>query len=188
MSLLDRNHLLGYVKWLAFLFCTVGFVWKMSDSFITYMCREIGTKTDLKANYEADLPGLAVCRHPNQIATLWDKGHNISLTNTYNLTLAHLRFLTAYRANSDLSLDPILDQFLFNDSSCIRGVTISSRGLYSRVSLPTLVSKPASRPQEWTTSFHPIYGICYNFSPSEVLIVFPIRTTVYIEKSNSFLK
>ena len=67
MSLVDRAHILAYTKWLTFLICTAGFVWKMSDSFSSYFSEEIGTKTDLKSNYETDLPGLAVCRHPNQI-------------------------------------------------------------------------------------------------------------------------
>ena len=58
MSLLDRTHILAYTKWFAFTICTIGFSWKVSDSFIHFLSKEIGTKTDLKANYEADLPGM----------------------------------------------------------------------------------------------------------------------------------
>ena len=89
MSLLDRTHILTYAKWFVFIICTIGFGWKVSDSFISFLSRDIGTKTDLKANYEADLPGklyrsnldasnqnpdflgFAVCRHPNQILNLF---------------------------------------------------------------------------------------------------------------------
>ena len=57
MSLLDRTHILTYAKWFVFIICTIGFGWKVSDSFISFLSRDIGTKTDLKTNYEADLPG-----------------------------------------------------------------------------------------------------------------------------------
>ena len=57
MSLTDRTHLLTYIKWLAFITCAIGFGWKVSDSFLTFLARDIGTKTDLKANHQVDLPG-----------------------------------------------------------------------------------------------------------------------------------
>ena len=44
--------------------------------------------TLLKANYEENIPGLAICRHPNQITTLWNG--NASFEDMYNLTLAQL--------------------------------------------------------------------------------------------------
>ena len=57
MSLTDRTHLLTYIKWFAFAICAIGFGWKVTDSFMTFVSRDIGTKTDLKANHEVDLPG-----------------------------------------------------------------------------------------------------------------------------------
>ena len=120
-SWLDRAHFVSYAKWLAFFICTSGFIWKMSDSFSSYLSQDIGTKTDLKANYEADLPGLAICRHPNQITKFWDPLTNETFESQFNLTLAELRFIKAYKARPDEGLEPLLNQFLFNDSSCVRG-------------------------------------------------------------------
>ena len=89
MSLCDRNRVLSYTKALAFIICVGGFVWKLSDSYAAFISKDVGTKTNLKANYEENLPGLAVCRHPNQITTRWNG--NISLEDKYNMTLTHLR-------------------------------------------------------------------------------------------------
>ena len=89
MSFCDRNRVLSYTKALAFIICVGGFVWKLSDSYAAFISKDVGTKTNLKANYEENLPGLAVCRHPNQITTRWNG--NISLEDKYNMTLTHLR-------------------------------------------------------------------------------------------------
>ena len=89
MSLCDRNTVLSYTKALAFIICVGGFVWKLTDSYAAFISKDVGTKTNLKANYEENLPGLAVCRHPNQITTRWNG--NISLEDKYNMTLTHLR-------------------------------------------------------------------------------------------------
>ena len=89
MSFCDRNRVLSYTKALAFIICVGGFVWKLTDSYAAFISKDVGTKTNLKANYEENLPGLAVCRHPNQITTRWNG--NISLEDKYNMTLTHLR-------------------------------------------------------------------------------------------------
>ena len=114
-----------------------------------------------------DFPGLAVCRHPHQILNLEDPKTNQSLGETYNLTLAHLKYLEPYRVNPQNGLEPLFKQFLFNDSSCIRGVTVASRGIYSRASQTNLASKPSTRPFEWNSFFHPIYGACFEFQPEK---------------------
>ena len=67
------------------------------------------------------------------------------------------------------SVDDIFEPFLFNDSSCIEELTISERGIYSRVSLSNLFSNPNTNPNDWNTFFHPIYGTCIEFSPKKNL-------------------
>ena len=95
MPLWDRIHLLSYTKCLAFIICAGGFAWKLSDSCVTFISKDVGTATDLKANYEENIPGLAICRHPNQITTLWNG--NASFEDMYNLTLAQLTvFFTTF--------------------------------------------------------------------------------------------
>jgi hypothetical protein len=61
---------INFVKWLSFVFCSVGFVWKVYDGFDKYLEQEVGTKIELKSNNIDNLPGLAVCRHPNQVKNL----------------------------------------------------------------------------------------------------------------------
>ena len=93
MSLIDRHHLLTYVKWLTFLFCTIGFVYKVSGSVFSYFSKETGTKIDLKANYEIELPSLAVCRHPKYIALPYNQKLNLSIDEAYGLTVDKLRWV-----------------------------------------------------------------------------------------------
>lgn len=138
------------------------------DSYTSYMAQEVGTKTDLKANHElGSFPGLAVCRHPNQVFNLVNLTTNRSLDENYNLTLAELRFLTAYRADPEHGLEPFFDQFLFNDSSVVRGVTVAKRGSYARVAHEAdFISRPSRNQEDWQSFFHPIYGVCTDFAPS----------------------
>ncbi len=57
-----KEKLVVILKWLAFVFCSIGFTWKTADSFWTYCSSEVGTKIELKENYQVKLPSLAVCR------------------------------------------------------------------------------------------------------------------------------
>ena len=91
MSCLDRKHILTYAKWLAFLICSVGFICKISDSFHYYLAQEIGTKTDLLANFETELPGLAICRLPTHILTPYSTRLKESLYDKFNLTVRNLQ-------------------------------------------------------------------------------------------------
>ena len=91
MSCLDRKHVLTYTKWLAFLICSLGFISKMSDSFHNYLAQEIGTKTILQANFETELPGLAICRLPAHILTPYSTKLKESLYDKFNLTLRKLK-------------------------------------------------------------------------------------------------
>ena len=62
----EKKAILNCFKWLAFILCLFAFLWKTTDSFITYFDKDIGTKITLHRNYEADLPEFAICRHPNR--------------------------------------------------------------------------------------------------------------------------
>ena len=53
----DLNKLISYLKWSAFVFCKIAFIWKVSDGIKSYISKDIGTKTTMLENYEADLPG-----------------------------------------------------------------------------------------------------------------------------------
>ena len=57
MPTLDFNNTISYCKWLAFLVCNIAFIWKVSDGIKSYISKDIGTKTGILENYEADLPG-----------------------------------------------------------------------------------------------------------------------------------
>ena len=91
MSCLDRKHILTYTKWLAFLICSLGFISKMSDSFHNYLAQEIGTKTILQANFETELPGLAICRLPTHILTPYSTSLKETLYDKFNLTIRKLQ-------------------------------------------------------------------------------------------------
>jgi hypothetical protein len=47
-------------------------------------------------NFETDIPGFAVCRHPNQILNLFDKAGN-SFEEVYNQSLPDIRYLSFYK-------------------------------------------------------------------------------------------
>ena len=53
----DLNKLISYLKWSAFVFCKIAFIWKVTDGIKSYISKDIGTKTTMLENYEADLPG-----------------------------------------------------------------------------------------------------------------------------------
>ena len=91
MSCLDQKHILTYTKWLAFLICSVGLTCKISDSCHYYLAQEIGTKTDLLANFETKLPGFAICRLPTHILTPYSTRLKESLYNKFNLTVRNLQ-------------------------------------------------------------------------------------------------
>ena len=61
------ENVLEFVKWMFFSTCLGLCIWKVADSFVTFGAKEVGTKIDIKYNHETDLPGFAICRHPNQI-------------------------------------------------------------------------------------------------------------------------
>ena len=65
-----------------------------------------------------------------------------------------------------MGFEPILKQFLVNNSDCIKGVSIASRGQLTKVSKP-LESKPKTNPEEWVPLFHPLNGICWDFNPTD---------------------
>ena len=47
-------------------------------------------------NFETDIPGFAVCRHPNQILNQFDKAGN-SFEDVYNQSLPDIRYLSFYK-------------------------------------------------------------------------------------------
>ncbi len=165
MATCPNFQVISYAKWLAFLICSVAFAWKVSDSFMCYLSKEIGTKTDLKSNEQIGLPALAICRHPNQILHYWNPETKQSIEESMNLTLAQVRYLMSYKVFPEEGLEPIFDQLLVNDSSFLRGATIAGQGVYSRVSSKdqTYISRPKTL--DWSSFFHPLYGVCMNFMP-----------------------
>ncbi len=183
---ITKARLLFFVKWMAFIVCSVGFAWKMSDSFISYWSKEIGTKIMLKGNQEISLPGIAVCRHPNQVARpVSPHDDNSSLWNEYGLKLANLRFTTAYEKLNG-TIDDGFDEFLFNDTKSIRGVTISSLGRYARVASADFQSRSADN---WSSFFHPTFGVCYSFRPGKpVSEIVGSSGIAYVKVSIDFTK
>ena len=67
------------------------------------------------------------------------------------------------------SLD-VYKEFQFDNIASIIGVSVFSRGQYAGTSRPSLTSKPPSKPEEWDTFWHPIFGTCYSFKPSQPLL------------------
>ena len=198
----DLNKLISYLKWSAFVFCKIAFIWKVSDGMKSYISKDIGTKTTMLENYEADLPGklkifieqsftkffsgFAVCRHSNQITSLF--ANNKSFHETYNMTLSDLRYIKAYEMSGD-GLEPILKQFLVNTSDYIRSATLASHGKLARVTDLDLVSKPNKHPEEWPSFFHPLYGVCFSFEPSQTKIDQMGKTVInYLKISVDFRK
>ena len=143
----------------------------MADSFITFGEKEVGTKIELKYNHETDLPGFAVCRHPNQILSKVDR-LGFSLPMHHGLNLSDIRYLKAFE-NVEAANASILDiyrNFAFNNSKSVKNVALSSRGQYSGTALPSLVSKPDSDNDNWSSFWHPLYGTCYVFQLHQPLV------------------
>ena len=165
------ENLLALLKWLAFLTCLALCIWKIADSFITFGEKEVGTKIELKYNHETDLPGFAVCRHPNQILKKIDDLGS-KLVDSYDLKLSDIRYLTAFE-NAGLygvNTYDIYSRFVFNDSESVTSLVLSSRGQYAGTSTPSLVSKPLNNSDEWSSFWHPIYGVCFSFKPKKSLV------------------
>lgn len=131
----------------------------------------MGTKIELKYNHETDLPGFAVCRHPNQILNKFDQ-IGLSLKSEFDLELSEIRYLNAFE-NAELyrvNTYDIYKRFAFNDSSSVSSLVLSSRGQYAGTSTPSLVSKPQNNSDEWSSFWHPLYGMCFLFKPSKSLV------------------
>jgi len=126
------EKLLEFLKWIYFTTCCALCIWKIADSFVTFYEREVGTKIELKLNHETDLPGFAVCRHPNQILrTVDDNG--ISLELIFGLKLSEVRYLKSFEKAESLgtsALD-IFKLFVYNNSHSVKDLKLSSRGQVS---------------------------------------------------------
>ena len=146
-------------------------IWKIADSFITYGEKEVGTKIELKYNHETDLPGFAVCRHPNQILNKFDQ-LGITLKSGFDLELSEIRYLTAFEKAElyQVNTFDIYKRFAFNDSTSVASLVLSSRGQYAGTSSPSLVSKPQNSLDEWYSFWHPLYGMCFSFKPQKSLV------------------
>ena len=159
---MDLKHLvIGFLKWLAFISCAAAFIWKASDSFMSYYSQGIGTKIELRQNYESDLPSFAICRHPSMI---FDE---FLLKERFNLSSQDLKTGKVYEAAQDLnmSLVQLCEAGLINDSSYIKRVTILEQGKYGggNAALPNLISDPRKHSSHWRTVYHPLFGICHHF-------------------------
>ena len=58
------------LKAFAFLACAGAFVWKVTDSAVQYLKFETGTNVRVDPIAEAEMPLVAVCRHPHQVGIL----------------------------------------------------------------------------------------------------------------------
>ena len=56
----DHEQIWKALKWFSFISCVLAFLWKVSDSLVSYSAKEVGTKIELKANYETDLVLLSI--------------------------------------------------------------------------------------------------------------------------------
>ena len=70
-------------------------------------------------------------------------------------------FLKAYRVQPQYGLREIYKDFLYNDTSCIDGVSIASE---SRDHFSS--QNYRSTDDDFHTFFHPIYGLCIEYQPS----------------------
>ena len=120
----SKKVLVNCFKWLAFFLCTAGFLWKTSDSFISYLDADIGTKIVLRQNYETKLPAFAFCRHPNRFL------QQDVLRKEFNLTGKDLRSLRAYKtlAQINKTLLEVFDRALINGSSFIDSIYLLKQG------------------------------------------------------------
>ena len=124
----------------------------------------MGTKIELKYNQETDLPNFAVCRHPNQILSKVDKEGD-TLDSAYNLKLSDIRYLTAFETVALYGVNTVdlYSRFLFNNSESVTSLVLSSRGQYAGTATPSLVSRPQNDEKEWSSFWHPLFGVCFTF-------------------------
>ena len=91
------EYILLCIKWVSFTFCLFGFLWKTSDSFIQYFSNEIGTKIELKPNYEVDLPAFAICRPQNSFLAE-NQLENLLKKPTPAKNFKHLHLISKFNA------------------------------------------------------------------------------------------
>ena len=117
------------------------------------------------------------------------KSNEKTLEDNYNLTLAELKYLKAFRILPQEGIEPILQQFLVNDSKYIIGATIASQGQISGIAKPKLMSKPNDKPEDWPSFFHPLYGTCFEFSPKQNPIEYMGSSGIgYVKITTNFLE
>ena len=105
------------------------------------------------------------------------------------MTLAKLKYLEAFRILPEEGIEPILQQFLVNDSNYIIGASIASQGQIASIAKPNLVSKPKEKPEDWPSFFHPLYGICFEFSPEQNPIEYMGSSGIgYVKITTNFLE
>ena len=165
---MQLEKFLEFLKRTFFVTCLGLCIWKVVESFIIFGEKDVGTKTELKYNHETDLPGFAVCRHPNQILSEVDS-QGISLPNKFGLSLSDFRYLKAFE-HLNGNILAIYQNFSFDDSKSVKNVVLSSRGQYSRATIRSLVSKPDLDKDNWSSFWHPLYGTCYTFQLNKPLV------------------
>jgi len=99
----SHENIKKLTKWVSFFVCSFGFVWKVTDSVVTFAAKDVGTKIDVRLNQETDFPGFAVCRHPNQILNRFDK-QGLLMKNLYNMSISEMRFLSFYQKIEEYNL------------------------------------------------------------------------------------
>ena len=155
------EYILLCIKWVSFTFCLFGFLWKTSDSFIQYFSNEIGTKIELKPNYEVNLPAFAICRPQNSFLAE-NQLENLLKKPT---PAKNFKYLPIYQKakKANISMIELLKSSLLNDSEYIQTLLITKLGHYAGYSMPSLVSKPWNDTGNWKSMYHPLYGICHHF-------------------------
>ena len=156
-----RQYILLCIKWVSFTFCLFGFLWKTSDSFIQYFSNDIGTKIELKQNYEVGLPAFAICRPQNSFLS---ESQLEGLLKS-KVSAKNFKYLPIYQKaeESNTSVVELLKSSLLNDSEYIQTFLMTKLGHYAGYSMPSLVSKPWNDTGNWHAKYHPLYGICHHF-------------------------
>ena len=114
------EYILVSIKWVSFTFCLFGFLWKTSDSFIQYFSNDIGTKIELKQNYEVDLPAFAICRPQNSF--LAENQLEKLLKSKVSAKDLDFKYLPIYQKakKANISMIELLKSSLLNDSEYIQ--------------------------------------------------------------------
>ena len=149
------EYILLCIKWVSFTFCLFGFLWKTSDSFIQYFSNDIGTKIELKPNYEVNLPAFAICRPQNSFLAE-NQLENLLKKPT---PAKNFKYLPIYQKakKANISMVELLKSSLLNDSEYIQTLLITKLGHYAGYSMPSLVSKPWNDTGNWKSMYHPLY-------------------------------